>query len=314
MRLAGKEIAMVYENMIGLIGKTPLMKLPDMGQGSDTQILVKLEKQNPTGSAKDRAALYMIMDAEEKGILKEGGTIIEPTSGNTGIGLAAIAAVRGYRCIIVMPDTMSVERQSLIKAFGAEIVLTDGAGGMAASIKEAEKIAEKTKGSWIAGQFENDANSKAHYMTTGPEIWEDTDGNVDIFIATVGTGGTLTGTGRYLKEKNSDIKVVAVEPAASPLLSGGKAGEHGIQGIGANFIPDVLDRNVYDEVSEITDEEAFEMTDMLAKKAGILCGISSGAAVAAALKEAAKKENKGKRIVVILTDTGERYLSTGVFK
>lgn len=305
---------MVYENMIGLIGKTPLMKLPDMGQGSDTQILVKLEKQNPTGSAKDRAALYMIMDAEEKGILKEGGTIIEPTSGNTGIGLAAIAAVRGYRCIIVMPDTMSVERQSLIKAFGAEIVLTDGAGGMAASIKEAEKIAEKTKGSWIAGQFENDANSKAHYMTTGPEIWEDTDGNVDIFIATVGTGGTLTGTGRYLKEKNSDIKVVAVEPAASPLLSGGKAGEHGIQGIGANFIPDVLDRNVYDEVSEITDEEAFEMTDMLAKKAGILCGISSGAAVAAALKEAAKKENKGKRIVVILTDTGERYLSTGVFK
>ena len=305
---------MVYENMIGLIGKTPLMKLPDMGQGSDTQILVKLEKQNPTGSAKDRAALYMIMDAEEKGILKEGGTIIEPTSGNTGIGLAAIAAVRGYRCIIVMPDTMSVERQSLINAFGAEIVLTDGAGGMAASIKEAEKIAEKTKGSWIAGQFENDANSKAHYMTTGPEIWEDTDGNVDIFIATVGTGGTLTGTGRYLKEKNSDIKVVAVEPAASPLLSGGKAGEHGIQGIGANFIPDVLDRNVYDEVSEITDEEAFEMTDMLAKKAGILCGISSGAAVAAALKEAAKKENKGKRIVVILTDTGERYLSTGVFK
>lgn len=305
---------MIYENMIQLIGNTPLMKLPDMGQGDKAEILVKLERQNPTGSAKDRAALYMIKDAEERGVLKEGGTIIEPTSGNTGIGLAAIAAVRGYRCIIVMPDTMSVERQSLIKAFGAEIVLTDGAGGMAASIEKAEEIAAKTPGSWIAGQFENDANSKAHYMTTGPEVWDDTEGKVDIFVATVGTGGTLTGTGKYLKEKNPKVKVVAVEPSASPLLSGGEAGAHGIQGIGANFIPDVLDRNVYDEVICITDDEAYEMTDMLAKKAGILCGISSGASVTAAVKEALKAENKGKRIVAVLTDTGERYLSTGVFK
>ena len=305
---------MVKENILGTIGSTPMVRINRLSPNPDVNIFAKLEGFNPTGSIKDRIAVKMIEAAEAEGRLKPGQTIIEPTSGNTGIGLAAIAAVRGYRCIIVMPDTMSVERQSLIKAFGAEIVLTDGAGGMAASIEKAEEIAAKTPGSWIAGQFENDANSKAHYMTTGPEIWDDTDGKVDIFVATVGTGGTLTGTGKYLKENNPKVKVVAVEPSASPLLSGGEAGAHGIQGIGANFIPDVLDRNVYDEVICITDDEAYEMTDMLAKKAGILCGISSGASVAAAVKEALKVENKGKRVVAVLTDTGERYLSTGVFK
>ena len=304
---------MIYENMIQLIGNTPLMKLLDMGQGDKAEILVKLERQNPTGSAKDRAALYMVKDAEERGILKEGGTIIEPTSGNTGIGLAAIAAVRGYRCIIVMPDTMSVERQSLIKAFGAEIVLTDGAGGMAASIEKAEEIAAKTPGSWIAGQFENDANSKAHYMTTGPEIWEDADGKVDIFVAGVGTGGTITGVGRYLKEKKKEIRIVAVEPAGSAVLSGGQAGPHGLQGIGAGFVPDLLDTDIYDEVIPVKEEDAFREGRLFAHTEGILNGISSGAALYAAALLAQRPENAKKTIVVLLPDSGDRYLSTSLF-
>lgn len=305
---------MIYKNMEQLIGKTPMLHLSNICKGLSANIIAKLERQNPGGSAKDRVALNMINDAEKKGLLKKGGTIIEPTSGNTGIGLAAIAAARGYSCIIIMPDTMSEERQSLIRAYGAKIILTEGAGGMAASVKKAEELAKETDGAWIAGQFDNPANAEAHFNTTGPEIWEDTDGDIDIFIATVGTGGTLTGAGRYLKTQSEDIKIIAVEPSASPLLEGGVAAPHGIQGIGANFIPNVLDCGIYDEVMGISDDEAYEYADMLAKKEGMLCGISSGAALAAAVKMAEKSENKGKNIVVVLTDTGERYLSTGVFK
>lgn len=305
---------MIYANMTELVGKTPLMMAGNYGKDLKANIIVKLERQNPGGSAKDRVAMYMIKDAEEKGLLKPGGTIIEPTSGNTGIGLAAIATAKGYKAIIVMPDTMSVERINLIKAYGAEIVLTEGAGGMAASIAKAEELAKEIEGAWIAGQFENPANAQAHRATTGPEIWEDTDGQVDIFVATVGTGGTLTGTGEYLKEKNPEIKVIAVEPDASPLLSGGEASVHKIQGIGANFIPDVLNQEIYDEVIRITDDEAYEETDRFAKTEGVICGISSGAALAAAVKIALREENEGKNIVVLLPDTGERYLSTGVFK
>lgn len=305
---------MIYANMTELVGKTPLMMAGNYGKDLKANIIVKLERQNPGGSAKDRVAMYMIKDAEEKGLLKPGGTIIEPTSGNTGIGLAAIATAKGYKAIIVMPDTMSVERINLIKAYGAEIVLTEGAGGMAASIAKAEELAKEIEGAWIAGQFENPANAQAHRATTGPEIWEDTDGQVDIFVATVGTGGTLTGTGEYLKEKNPEIKVIAVEPDASPLLSGGEASVHKIQGIGANFIPDVLNQEIYDEVIRITDDEAYEETDRFAKTEGVICGISSGAALAAAVKIAMREENEGKNIVVLLPDTGERYLSTGVFK
>lgn len=305
---------MIYANMTELVGKTPLMMAGNYGKDLKANIIVKLERQNPGGSAKDRVAMYMIKDAEEKGLLKPGGTIIEPTSGNTGIGLAAIATAKGYKAIIVMPDTMSVERINLIKAYGAEIVLTEGAGGMAASIAKAEELAKEIEGAWIAGQFENPANAQAHRATTGPEIWEDTDGQVDIFVATVGTGGTLTGTGEYLKEKNSEIKVIAVEPDASPLLSGGETSVHKIQGIGANFIPDVLNQEIYDEVIRITDDEAYEETDRFAKTEGVICGISSGAALAAAVKIAMREENEGKNIVVLLPDTGERYLSTGVFK
>lgn len=305
---------MIYANMTELVGKTPLMMAGNYGKDLKANIIVKLERQNPGGSAKDRVAMYMIKDAEEKGLLKPGGTIIEPTSGNTGIGLAAIATAKGYKAIIVMPDTMSVERINLIKAYGAEIVLTEGAGGMAASIVKAEELAKEIEGAWIAGQFENPANAQAHRATTGPEIWEDTDGQVDIFVATVGTGGTLTGTGEYLKEKNPEIKVIAVEPDASPLLSGGEASVHKIQGIGANFIPDVLNQEIYDEVIRITDDEAYEETDRFAKTEGVICGISSGAALVAAVKIAMREENEGKNIVVLLPDTGERYLSTGVFK
>lgn len=305
---------MIYKNMTELVGRTPLMMAANYGKDLKANIIVKLERQNPGGSAKDRVAMYMIKDAEEKGLLKPGGTIIEPTSGNTGIGLAAIATAKGYKAIIVMPDTMSVERINLIKAYGAQIVLTEGAGGMAASIAKAEELAKEIDGAWIAGQFENPANAQAHRATTGPEIWEDTEGQVDIFVATVGTGGTLTGTGEYLKSKNPEVKVVAVEPDASPLLSGGTASVHKIQGIGANFIPDVLNQDIYDEVIRITDDEAYEETDRFAKTEGVICGISSGAALAAAVKVAMREENEGKNIVVLLPDTGERYLSTGVFK
>lgn len=303
----------IYENVTELIGKTPLIKV---GKNKDTgaEIVAKLERYNPGGSAKDRVALYMIKDAEEKGLLKKGGMIIEPTSGNTGIGLAAVGTARGYRAVIVMPDTMSQERISLIKAFGAEVVLTPGAEGMAGAIRKADELAAENPGSWIAGQFENPANAAAHRETTGPEIWEDTDGELDIFVASVGTGGTVTGTGEFLKSKDSGIKVVAVEPAASPLLSGGQAAPHKIQGIGANFIPDVLNREIIDRVVTVTDDEAYEMADRLAKEEGLLCGISSGAVYAAALRLAAEEENRGKRIVAVFTDTGERYLSTGVFR
>lgn len=304
----------VYKNMTQLVGRTPLMELGKYAKDVDANIIAKLERMNPGGSAKDRVAMYMIEDAEEKGLLKEGGTIIEPTSGNTGIGLAAIATARGYNAIIVMPDTMSVERQNLIKAYGVEIILTPGELGMAGSIAKAEELEKTIDGAWIAGQFDNPANAKAHRETTGPEIWEDMEGKVDIYVATVGTGGTLTGTAEYLKSKNPDIKVVAVEPSASPLLSGGEAGAHKIQGIGANFIPKVLNQDIYDEVVKVTDEDAYEATDKLAKTEGIICGISSGAALVAAKEVALRDENKGKNIVVVLPDTGERYLSTGVFK
>ena len=272
-----------------------------------------MEFFNPTGSAKDRPALEMINDAEKRGLLKAGATIIEPTSGNTGIGLAAVAASRGYKAIIVMPDTMSIERRKLMAVFGAQVVLTPGAEGMQGAIKKAEELQREIDGSFIPDQFSNDANATAHYKTTGPEIWEDTEGKVDIFVATVGTGGTLTGTARFLKAKNPDIKVVAVEPESSPLLSKGTAGSHKIQGIGANFVPAVLDVSIYDEVLTVTDDEAYAEAQIVAKTEGLMVGISSGAALAAAGKIAERAENAGKNIVVILPDTGERYLSTEGF-
>ena len=305
----------VYTSADQLIGKTPLLELTQIEKQHQLsgRILAKLELFNPGGSAKDRVALTMILDAEEKGLLKPGATIIEPTSGNTGIGLAAVATVRGYKAIIVMPDSMSAERQMLMTAYGAELVLTPGKDGMTGAIAKAEELAAQIPGSFIPDQFANPANAKAHYETTGPEIWADTDGNVDIFVATVGTGGTITGTGRYLKEHNPRVQVVAVEPAESPLLSGGKAGPHGIQGIGANFIPKVLDTGIYDEVITVSTEKAYETGQLLGKTEGILCGISSGAALWAALELAKRPENTGKTIVVLLPDTGDRYLSTGMF-
>ena len=305
----------VYTSAEELIGSTPLLALERLynSEGLKGRVLAKLERNNPGGSAKDRVALAMIEDAEKRGILKPGGTIIEPTSGNTGIGLALIAAVRGYKAIIVMPDSMSVERQKLMAAYGAKLVLTPGAEGMSGAIARAEELKKEIPGSLIAGQFENPANAEAHYRTTGPEIWADTDGNVDIFVAGVGTGGTITGVGRYLKEKNAAIKVVAVEPAASPLLSGGQAGPHGLQGIGANFIPKVLDTGIYDSVMPVTQEQAHAAGRLLAQKEGILAGISSGAALYAALELAKQEENRGKTIVVLLPDTGDRYLSTELF-
>lgn len=305
----------IYGSMEELIGKTPLLELAQMEKdwGTEARILGKLESFNPAGSAKDRVALAIIQDAEERGILKEGSVIIEPTSGNTGIGLAAAAAVRGYRTIIVMPDTMSVERRMLIAAYGAELVLTDGALGMAGAIAKAEELKKEIPGSMIAGQFTNPANWKAHYRTTGPEIWEDSQGQVDIFVAGVGTGGTITGVGKYLKERNPQVKVIAVEPASSPVLSGGKAGAHGLQGIGAGFVPQVLDTKVYDEVITVTEEDAYAAGRSLARKEGVLAGISSGAALWAALQAGKRPENKGKTIVVLLPDSGERYLSTPMF-
>ena len=298
----------IYTAVSQLVGRTPLLKLSYVQEAT---VLAKLELFNPAGSAKDRVALAMIRDAEEKGLLKEGSVIIEPTSGNTGIGLAAMAAARGYRTIIVMPDSMSIERQKLMTAYGAELVLTPGALGMQGAIEKAEEMAKAIPGSFIPDQFNNPANAKAHYETTGPEIWEDTEGTVDIFVAGVGTGGTITGTGRYLKEKNPNVQVVAVEPANSPLLSGGKAGPHGLQGIGANFIPGVLDQKIYDRVLPVTEEQAYAAARELGKKEGVLVGISSGAALYAAKLLA--EENPGKNIVVLLPDTGDRYLSTAMF-
>jgi len=299
---------MIYKSAAELIGNTPLLEL---NTDLPARVLAKLEYLNPAGSAKDRVALSMIGDAEKRGILKAGSVIIEPTSGNTGIGLACVAAARGYRTVIVMPDSMSVERQTLMKAYGAEVVLTPGSLGMQGAIEKAEEMAKAIPGSFIPDQFGNPANAAAHYATTGPEIWKDTDGNVDIFVAGVGTGGTVTGVGRFLKEQNPAVQVVAVEPAKSPLLSSGKAGPHGLQGIGANFVPKVLDTTVYDRVIPVTEADAYAAARDLGKKEGILVGISSGAALHAAYQVA--KENPGKTVVVLLPDTGDRYLSTDLF-
>ena len=305
----------IYDSISELIGRTPLMRLNNIEKagGLSAKIVAKIEYLNPAGSVKDRAALEMINDAERSGRLKSGGTIIEPTSGNTGIGLAAIGASRGYRVIITMPDTMSKERQLLMTAYGAELVLTDGSLGMAGAIAKAEEIAKTVDGAIIAGQFSNPANADAHRKTTGPEIWEDTDGSVDIFVAGIGTGGTITGIGEYLKSKNPDIKIVGVEPADSPFLSEGRAGAHKLQGIGAGFIPEVLNTNIYDELITVTTDEAYAAGREIAALEGILVGISSGAALHAAKKIAALPENEGKTIVVLLPDTGDRYLSTEMF-
>lgn len=308
-------MANIKNGFIDLIGKTPLVAISNFSKlfKIEKPILVKLESMNPGGSAKDRVALSMIEDAEQKGMLKKGATIIEPTSGNTGIGLAAVAASKGYKTILTMPETMSIERRKLLKAFGAEIVLTKAENGMKGAIDEANRLASEIENSFIPGQFDNRANPDAHRNTTGPEIWNDTDGQIDIFIATVGTGGTLTGTGEFLKSKNEQIKIIAVEPQSSNLLSGGNAGSHKIQGIGANFIPDVLNTSLYDEVVAVTDDDAFEYSRELAKSEGILVGISSGAALCAAVEIAKREENKNKSIVVVLPDTGDRYLSTDLF-
>lgn len=301
----------VYETITDLIGHTPLVKYSeDLG----ANIYMKLEFFNPAGSAKDRVAKAMIDDAEAKGLLTPDSVIIEPTSGNTGIGLASVCTARGYKTILTMPETMSRERQALLRAYGAEIVLTEGALGMSGAISKAEELAKEIPNSFIPAQFDNPANPDIHCKTTGPEIWEDTDGKVDIFVACVGTGGTLTGVGRYLKAQNQDVKVVAVEPAASPLLSGGKAGAHKIQGIGANFIPSILDRDIYDEVITVADDDALKTGNQIAKSEGFLVGISSGAALFAAKELAKRPENKGKNIVVLFPDTGERYLSTEMFE
>ena len=306
----------IYNSIEELVGHTPLLRLSGYGKAvnAEAEILAKLEYPNPAGSIKDRVALEMILDAEERGIIKKGATLIEPTSGNTGIGIAAIAAKRGYKAIIVMPSNMSRERILLMKAYGAEVVLTDAALGMAGSIAKAEELCDSIEGAYIPGQFDNPSNAMAHYKTTGVEIYEDTGAKIDIFVAGVGTGGTITGTARYLKERKPDIKVVAVEPKDSPLLSGGKAGPHGLAGIGANFIPKILDRSIYDEVATVTTEEAYAAARLIAKTEGILVGISSGAALHAATEEAKKPENKGKTIVVILPDSGSRYLSTDLFE
>ena len=305
----------IYKKITELIGNTPLLDITDYGKKPlPATILAKLEYFNPAGSVKDRVALAMIEDAEEKGLLRAGSAIIEPTSGNTGIGLAAAAAVRGYRVILTMPDTMSVERRRLLAAYGAEIVLTEGARGMSGAIEKAEELAAQIEGSFIPGQFANPANPKAHIDTTGPEIYRDTDGRVDIFVAGAGTGGTVTGVGRYLKSMNPDIKIAAVEPSSSPLLSGGKAGPHGLQGIGANFVPEVLDMTVIDEIIPVSEQNAYETGRALAKNCGVLTGITSGAAVWAAAQLALRPENAGKTIVALLPDLGDRYLSTPLFE
>ena len=305
----------IYTSADQLVGKTPLLELVhiEKSEGLEAKVLGKLEYFNPAGSVKDRIAKAMIDDAEQKGLLKEGSVIIEPTSGNTGIGLASVAAARGYRIIIVMPETMSVERRQLMKAYGAQLVLTDGAKGMNGAIAKADELAKEIPNSFIPGQFVNPANPAIHRATTGPEIWDDTDGKVDIFVAGVGTGGTVTGVGEYLKSQNPDVKIVAVEPASSPVLSKGVAGSHKIQGIGAGFVPDVLDTKVYDEVIPVENEDAFAAGRLIGKSEGVLVGISSGAAVWAAIQLAKRPENKGKTIVALLPDTGDRYLSTPLF-
>lgn len=305
----------IYTAADQLIGKTPLLELTNIEKklGLKAKIVAKLEYFNPAGSVKDRVAKAMVEDAEAKGILKEGSVIIEPTSGNTGIGLASVAAARGYRLIIVMPETMSVERRQIMKAYGAELVLTEGAKGMTGAIEKADELAKEIPNSFVAGQFVNPANPKAHFETTGPEIYDDTDGEVDFFVAGVGTGGTITGVGQYLKSKKPDVKVVAVEPATSPVLSQGKSGAHKIQGIGAGFVPKVLDTKVYDEIIPVANEDAFATGKLIGKSEGVLVGISSGAAVWAAIELAKRPENEGKTIVVLLPDTGDRYLSTPLF-
>ena len=305
---------MLYENISELVGGTPVLHISRFAEayGAAAELYAKLERSNPAGSAKDRVALYMIKDAEQRGALKKGGVIIEPTSGNTGIGLAAVGASLGYRVILTMPDTMSIERRQLIAAYGAEVVLTPGKDGMQGAVAKAEELAREL-GGFVAGQFVNPANAKAHYETTGPELWQDMDGDIDVFVASVGTGGTLTGCARYLKEQKSDIRIVAVEPKDSPLLSEGKAGPHKIQGIGANFIPEVLDQSCIDEIVTVSTEEAFDCGRKMARTEGILVGISSGAVLAAAVKLAARPEYSGKKIAVVLTDTGERYLSSEMF-
>lgn len=309
-------MAKIYKNIEELIGKTPLLELTHLEEihNLDAKVLAKVEFLNPGGSAKDRVAKKMVEDAEAKGLLKAGATIIEPTSGNTGIGLAVMAAARGYRAIIVMPDSMSMERRLLMSAFGAELVLTEGAKGMAGAIAKAEELAKEIPGAFIPGQFDNPANPQAHYETTGPEIYEDTDGKVDIFVAGIGTGGTITGVGRYLRKKNPDVQIIGVEPASSPLLTEGRAGSHGLQGIGANFVPSILDTKLYNEIITVTEEAAYAAGREVAQKEGLLVGISAGAAIHAALEVAKRPENKGKNIVVLLPDTGDRYLSTPMFQ
>lgn len=302
------------KSVTDLIGHTPLLELCRLEDGLDAKIFAKLEFFNPAGSVKDRPAAAMVEEAENSGLLKSGGTIIEPTSGNTGIALASVAAAKGYKMILVMPETMSIERRKLAKAYGAEIVLTEGSKGMQGAVDKAEELQKSTPNSFIPGQFINPANPQAHANTTGPEIWEDTDGKVDIFIAGFGTGGTVSGVGKYLKSKNPNIKIIAVEPESSPLVTAGKAGPHKIQGIGANFIPKVFDKNICDEIITVSDEDAINMTREIPRKTGIFTGISSGAAVFAAVQTAKKPENKGKNIVVLLPDTGERYLSSGIFE
>ena len=308
-------MAKIYQGALELIGNTPLVEPVNLKSLLDlpARVLIKLEYLNPAGSTKDRAAKAMIEDAEAKGLLKEGSVIIEPTSGNTGIGLAAIAAVKGYRVILTMPDTMSAERRNILRAYGAELVLTPGAKGMSGAIEKAEELAKELPGSFIPDQFSNPANAAAHRETTGPEIWRDTDGEVDVFVAGVGTGGTLTGVGEYLKAQKPDVKVVAVEPADSPMLSEGRAGAHTIQGIGANFVPDLLNREIYDEIFPVRGEDAFAAAKLLAKKEGISVGISSGAALHAAIELARRPENQGKTIVALLPDSGDRYYSTALF-
>lgn len=308
-------MAEIFDSMIDLIGKTPLVRLKKLEErfGCEGHLLAKLERGNPGGSVKDRVALRMVLDAERAGRLHPGDTIIEPTSGNTGIGLSAVAAARGYKAVIIMPDSMSVERVRLMKAYGAEVVLTPGILGMKGTLDKAEELQQEIPGSMVAGQFVNPSNSTAHYETTGPEIWQDTDGKVGAFVAGIGTGGTVTGVGRYLKEQDASVRIVAVEPSDSPLLSGGKAGSHGIQGIGANFVPEVLDTKIYDEILTVTTESSYALARLLAREEGLLTGISSGAALAAAVEVAKRPELRGKNVVALLPDTGERYLTTALF-
>lgn len=308
-------MAKVYDSILDLVGKTPLVELKriEEKEGLQAKLIAKVESFNPAGSVKDRIAKAMIEDAEAKGLLKEGSVIIEPTSGNTGIGLAAAATVKGYRMILTMPENMSVERRNIVKAYGAEVVLTDGTKGMKGAIEKADELAKEIPNSFIAGQFVNPANPATHKKTTGPEIWEDTDGEVDIFVAGVGTGGTITGTGEYLKEKKPEVKIVAVEPASSPVLSEGVSGPHKIQGIGAGFVPETLNTSIYDEIIKVENEDAFETGKYLAAEEAILAGISSGAALYAAIQLAKREENKGKTIVVLLPDNGDRYYSTALF-